>query len=132
MSAKRILIVDDEEMIRELAKDYLQSKGYEVLIAEDGKKGLQEAQANKPDLIILDVNMPKMNGFQVLEKLKQDSETRGIPVLMLTDSQSGEDKRQGMECRADKYLPKPFMPQALLEEIQKALATRGPAKTPLI
>lgn len=125
MTAKKILIVDDEEMIRELAKDYLQSKGYEVLLAEDGKKGLQEAQAKKPDLIILDVNLPKMNGYQVLEKLKNNIETAGIPVVMLTTSQSDEDGHQGTGPRPDKYLPKPFMPQALLDEIQNTLASRG-------
>lgn len=125
MGFKTILIVDDEEMIRELAKDYLQSKGYDVLTAEDGKKGLQEAKSKKPDLIILDVNMPKMSGFQVLAELKKDKHTLNIPVFMLTTRKADEDIRQGMEHMADKYLPKPFMPGTLLDEIRKTLAVRG-------
>jgi DNA-binding response OmpR family regulator len=125
MGFKKILVVDDEEMIRELAKDYLESKGYDVLTAADGKKGLQEAKSKKPDLIILDVNMPKMNGFQVLDELKKDRHTMDIPVFMLTTRKSDEDIRQGMEHMADKYLPKPFMPETLLDEIRKTLAVRG-------
>jgi DNA-binding response OmpR family regulator len=125
MGFKKILVVDDEEMIRELAKDYLESKGYDVIIAEDGKKGLAEAKSKRPDLIILDVNMPKMNGFQVLDELKKDRHTMVIPVFMLTSQKSDEDIRQGMEHMADKYLPKPFMPEVLLEEIRKTLAVRG-------
>lgn len=125
MGFKTILVVDDEEMIRELAKDYLESKGYDILTAGDGKKGLQEAKSKRPDLIILDVNMPKMNGFQVLEELKKDKHTMNIPVFMLTTRKSDDDIRQGMEHMADKYLPKPFMPEQLLEEIRKTLAVRG-------
>ncbi len=81
---KKILIVDDEESIREPLKEMLVRNGYEVIMAEDGKKGLDEARKKKPDLVLLDVNMPKMDGFKVLEELKKDKKTADIPVFMLT------------------------------------------------
>lgn len=118
---KRILIVDDEEVIRELAKDLLENKGYQVLTAPDGRKGVEIAKSQKPDLIIMDVNMPRLNGFQALHEIKKDKKTMSIPVFMLTTRNSEDDMRQGMEEYADKYLPKPFTPQKLLQEIEETL-----------
>ncbi len=119
--AKKILIVDDEAVIRDLSKELLGSHGYEVLTAADGKEGLELARTLKPDLIILDVNMPRMSGFQALREIKKDKKTMSIPVFMLTARGGEDDIRQGMELYADKYLPKPFTPQKMLEEIEETL-----------
>lgn len=122
--SKKILVVDDEIVILDLAKEMLEKQGYEVLTAPDGKKGLELARSQKPDLVILDVNMPKMNGFQVLSEIKKDKKTMGIPVFMLTTRNAEEDIQKGMEGYADKYLPKPFTPQKLMEEIRETFGLR--------
>ncbi len=119
---KKILIVDDEEMIRELTKDLLEAQGFEAITAADGKKGVDMAKSKKPDLILMDVNMPKMNGFQALEEIKKDKKTMFIPVFMLTTRNSEEDIQTGMEHYADKYLPKPFTPEKLIFEIRQTLS----------
>lgn len=117
----KILMVDDEVVICELTKDYLESKGFEVKIVHDGQTGLDEAKSEKPDLIILDVNMPRMNGFQVLNELKKDFHTSLIPVLMLTAEKCEDFQSEGTQYQAEKYLPKPFMPDALFKEIRHLL-----------
>lgn len=119
--AKKILLVDDEETIREPLAEMLVRQGYEVFMAEDGKKGLEEARKKKPDLVLLDVNMPRMNGFEMLQELKQDKKTAEIPVFMLTSRNSAEDIAAGITGFAEKYIPKPFDFNELLSEIQKTL-----------
>ena len=117
----KILIVDDEETIREPLKEMLVQQGYEVLIAEDGKKGLDEARKKRPDLVLLDVNMPKMDGFTVLQELKKDKKSSDIPVFMLTSRSTAEDIAAGISGFAEKYISKPFDFNHLLSEIQKTL-----------
>ena len=121
---KKILLVDDEETIRHPLAAMLTSQGYEVFQAEDGKKGLDEARKQKPDLMLLDVNMPKMNGFQLLQELKKDHKTADIPVFMLTSRSTAEDISTGIVGFAEKYIPKPFEFSHLLSEIQKTLSLR--------
>ena len=121
---KKILVVDDEEVIVEPLGEMLSRNGYEVLKAGDGKKGFEEAKKHQPDLILLDVNMPKMNGFQLLEHLKKERKTADIPVFMLTARNSAEDVSAGIAGYADKYIPKPFDFNHLLSEIQKTLTLR--------
>ncbi len=123
--SKKILVVDDEESIRELTKDLLESRGYEVLTAPDGKKGVELAKSKKPDLILMDVNMPKMDGFKALEEIKKDKKTMFIPVFMLTTRQAEDDIQQGMENYADKYLPKPFTSEKLMHEIEQTFGYKG-------
>lgn len=122
---KKILLADDEKTLRSLLQVLLEEAGYEFIEAEDGKAALEKAKKSRPDLIILDVNMPKMTGFQVLEQLKKDSKTRDIPVIMLTTRGGQEDIEAGMELDADKYIPKPFDSKNLIEEIRKTFAVRG-------
>jgi DNA-binding response OmpR family regulator len=122
---RKVLIVEDESSVRELLSEILKINGFTVLTAEDGKKGLDEAKKNVPNIIVLDVNMPKMDGFQVLEYLKKDRKTRDIPVIMLTTRASQDDIAQGMQLYADKYIPKPFDSNYLVTEIKKTLDVRG-------
>ena len=121
---KKILLVDDEVSIVDLLADILIKNGFTVFKANDGKKGLDDAKKLRPDLVVLDVNMPKMDGFKVLENLKKDKKTRDIPVIMLTTRASADDISQGMQLYADKYLPKPFEGNQLVAEINKTFATR--------
>ncbi len=122
---KKILLADDEKTLRELLKVRLEDAGYEFIEAEDGKAAIDQTKKHRPDLIILDVNMPKMNGFEVLEHLKKDSKTRDIPVIMLTTRASQEDIEEGMALDADQYVPKPFDSAKLLHAIEQIFVNRG-------
>ena len=124
-NSKKILMVDDESAARGLIKTLAEMNGYTFIEAEDGKKGLERAKKDAPDIILLDVNMPKMNGFDVLQNLKKDSKTMNIPVIMLTTRDTQEDMAQGMELYADKYIPKPFDSNHLFGEIKKTFETQG-------
>ncbi len=105
-----------------MLRDFLTREGFEVLEAGDGKKGFEEARRAIPDVILMDVNMPRMDGFQALEKLKKDKKTMDIPVIMLTAKSDGKNMAEGMRLYADKYIPKPYDLQHLLQEIRKTLA----------
>ena len=122
MEQKKILIVEDSESIREMLKVMVESEGYEVITAEDGMEGLTRARSDGPDLIILDLMLPKMDGFKVCRMLKFDSQFRRIPILILTARSSDADRLMGEEVGADDYLVKPFEPETLLERIRYHLA----------
>lgn len=119
---KRILIVDDERDLVETITFRLEASGYEVLAAYDGQDGLEKARGEKPDLILLDVMMPKMDGYQVCRMLKFDDEFKNIPIIMLTARGQNQDKRTGTDVGADCYITKPFDSKMLLEEIKKHLS----------
>ena len=127
MSKKpKILVADDSPEIRQFFQDFLPAKGYEILLAVDGEDAVKKAKSKKPDLIILDVNMPKMDGFKALEIIKQDHKGMTIPVIMLTDRQSPADISRGIQGFADKYLPKPFQLETIVKEIEQSLSLRPP------
>ncbi len=119
---KKILVVDDEPFIIQMVTSRLTAAGYEIVTGIDGHDALQKARAEKPDLIILDVMMPKMDGYQVCATLKQDSRFQKIPVILFT-AKSGDDAEQiGMQdCGADAYIAKPFDAKMLLEKISELL-----------
>ena len=122
MMAKRILIVDDEPYIVKMVESRLKANGYEVLSALDGQAGLDRAKQERPDLIILDLMLPKIDGYRVCATLKHDTRYQKIPVLLFTARASEEDERIGIEdCKADAYLTKPFEAQTLLKKIQEML-----------
>lgn len=123
---KRILIVDDEDDIRDLLEYDIRSSGYFVDTAKDGLEGLNKALNNSYDLILLDVMMPKMNGFDVCKNIRQAK--LSIPVLMLTAKGTIEDKTSGFDCGADDYLVKPFDIQEVLLRI-RVLLRRSLANT---
>lgn len=124
MSKKRILIIDDEQDLVEMLKLRLESVGYEILDAYDGKTGLDKAKEEKPDLILLDLMLPKMDGYQLCRILKFDEEYKRIPIIMLTARAQEKDKDQGMTCGADEYVAKPFEPNELVTVIQKYLGSQ--------
>ena len=111
----RILVVEDEILVREMIKDCLELRGYQVLIAKDGLEGLEKAKAEAPDLIVLDVMMPKLDGFEVSRQLKGDPAYQRIPIIILSAKEHFED------CGADLYMHKPFNPFHLVNNVAKAL-----------
>ncbi|MDC7239098.1 MAG: response regulator transcription factor [Spirochaetales bacterium] len=117
----KILIIEDESDIRELISFNLEMSGYEVATAADGEEGLEKASRGGMDLIILDIMLPGIDGYQVCKYLKKDIETRDIPVLMLTARAEDDDVVYGLETGADDYMTKPFSPRVLIARIQSAL-----------
>jgi DNA-binding response OmpR family regulator len=124
MSRARILVVDDEGDIRELLRELLSRAGYDVEVAEDGRAGLRALFAARPDLVVLDVNMPGLDGWQTLERMRDVSE---VPVLMLTARTGELEKVRGLTRGADDYVTKPFGRQELLARVQ-ALLRRSTAR----
>jgi len=117
----KILVVDDEEHIRRILKFQLERKGYDVICAENGKKGLQIARSKMPDLIILDLMMPLMDGFEVCAELKEEFRTSQIPIIMLTAKSEMTDKIQGLKNGANDYLIKPYSNDELLLRVNNVL-----------
>lgn len=125
MAKQRILVVDDEPDIVETLKFRLESKGYEVITAFDGLEALEKARKGKPDLIILDIMLPKMDGYQVCRLLKFDEKYSSIPVVMLTAKTQEADKVTGLKTGADVYVTKPFDANKLLEIIKEMLKLKS-------
>ena len=116
---KRILIVDDEEGIVKLVKMYLEHHCYEVITANDGHEGLSKAKTEKPDLIVLDLMLPKMDGYKVCGLLKRDARYAKTPVILFTAKAQEKDVKLGQEVGADAYITKPFEPEVLLSKIEE-------------
>lgn len=121
MSQKRILLVEDEVSLSELMKIRLEANGYNVISAFDGQEALDLARKEKPDLIILDLMLPKIDGYKVCRLLKFDSKYEKIPVIMFTARAQESDKKLGEEVGADAYIVKPFEPEILLNKIREFL-----------
>jgi len=109
-----ILAVDDERYIRRLVEVNLQRAGYRVGTAEDGVQAMESIRRERPDMVVLDVMMPRMDGFELLKRLKQDPATAEIPVIMLTARAQDADIFRGWQSGVDMYLTKPFNPMELL------------------
>ena len=118
-----VLITEDEADIRQLISFNLERESMETLLAKDGIEAIEIAQEKEPDLIILDIMLPKLDGFAVFKELRQDSRTRDIPVIMLTAKAQLDDVVTGLEMGADDYLTKPFSPRELVLRV-KALLRR--------
>ena len=121
MQQKKILIVDDEKHLVSLVSLHMRMSGYEVLVASDGEKALTIAKEEKPDLIILDLMLPKMDGWEVCKRLRKESRIGDIPVIMLTARSEIGDKLKGFECGADDYITKPFSPRELVARVKRVL-----------
>jgi two-component system alkaline phosphatase synthesis response regulator PhoP len=117
--AKKVLVVDDEPHIVRLVEVNLQRAGYDVVKAMDGVEALEQVKKEIPDMIVLDVMMPRMDGFTVLKHLKADPETQEIPVIMLTAKAQDADIFQGWQSGVDSYLTKPFNPMELLTFVKR-------------
>ena len=125
----RILLVDDEKSITMLDEARLQHAGYAVLIATNGQEALETAHRERPDLMILDLMLPKLNGYEVCTMLKQDTRYQKIPIIMFTAKAQEKDEKLGLECGADAYIRKPFDPKEFLGKIRALLpvSPAGPA-----
>jgi DNA-binding response OmpR family regulator len=118
---KRILLVDDEPELLMLVEARLLANGYEVGTASDGQAALEKVKLDRPDLIILDLMLPKMDGFRVCALLKKDSLYAKIPIILFTAKVQKESQKMGEEAGADAYVIKPFEPQILLKKIQELI-----------
>ncbi len=118
---KKILVIEDDRELRSNIRELLENEGYKVESADNGKKGLEKARKNFPDLIVSDIMMPYMDGFELLEELMKDPETSSIPVIFLTAKAEPENLRRGMKLGADDYLFKPFRLSDLLDAIETRL-----------
>ena len=127
MPKSRILIIDDEQSILNLVTAYLRPEGYEVYTAQDGTTGLQAARAYKPDLIVLDIMLPGMDGVELLTRLRRESD---VYVILLTAKTDETDKIVGLSVGADDYVTKPFSPRELVARIKAALRRLQSASGP--
>jgi two-component system alkaline phosphatase synthesis response regulator PhoP len=123
-SASRVLVVEDERDVAELIRYNLSKEGYDVLVTGSGTDAVKQAREARPDLVLLDIMVPHLNGWEVCRRLKSDTETRGIPVIMVTGRAEEGDKVLGFEMGADDYVTKPFSPRELVARV-RAVARRG-------
>ena len=119
---KKILVIDDEPKIVEICRDYLKASGFEVVSAGDGPQGLAVARREKPDLVVLDLMMPGMDGLDVCRNLRRES---AVPIIMLTARVEESDKLVGLELGADDYITKPFSPRELVARVRVVLRRTG-------
>ncbi len=122
VQSKKIMAVDDERHIVRLIQVNLERAGYQVVTAFDGPAALKKADSEKPDLIVLDVMMPKMDGFEVLKRLQANPETREIPIIMLTAKAQDADVFRGWSSGVSAYLTKPFNPLELITFVKRILS----------
>jgi CheY-like chemotaxis protein len=122
MTKKKILIVEDEEILLALESTLLASRGYEVKGVMDGPSALESVASMKPDLILLDVMLPGMDGYEVCRQIKANEATRHIPVIMLSAKKRDEDLVKGEQAGADWYITKPFKSVMVIETIQRFLS----------
>lgn len=125
---RTILIIEDESDILEILKYNLSKNGFDVSMAESGEKGLEAASARLPDLILLDLMLPRMDGLEVCRRLRGQERTKAIPIIMLTAKGTEADIVLGLTLGADDYVPKPFSPIELLARIKAVLRRNEPGK----
>jgi len=118
---KTILVVDDEPQIAEIAGDYLRAAGYDVIAVGDGVRALEQVRARRPDLMVLDLRLPRLDGFDVARAVRKESD---LPIIMLTARVEEDDRLRGLEIGADDYMTKPFSPRELVARV-RAVLRRG-------
>jgi DNA-binding response OmpR family regulator len=124
---KTILLVDDEPKIVQLARDYLEHAGFAVIVASDGPTAIHAARSGKPDLIVLDLGLPQLDGLDVTRSIRKDSD---VPIIMLTARSEESDKLIGLELGADDYLTKPFSPKELVARVRTVLRRTDRSSSP--
>jgi CheY-like chemotaxis protein len=122
--AAKILVVDDDQDVRLLMGVRLRKSGYDVVTAEDGEEAVRIVRQAKPDLILLDLGLPKMDGYEVCRTLKSDPETCGIPIIILSAKSQQTDREQALAAGAESCMAKPFNPVVVLEAIRHLLESR--------
>ncbi len=121
-----ILVVDDEPEIVRMVVKIMESIGHRVSTAKDGEEAIQKVQDDQPDLVILDLNIPKMDGFEVCKRIKDSDSTRSLPVVMLTAAYpTVEDATRGLGMGADEYVVKPFLREVLVHNVQRLLGEKS-------
>jgi len=118
---KRLLLIDDDPNLILLVKDYLEFRGYEVVTAENGREALEVLEQEIPDMIICDVMMPEMDGYTLVDQVRQDPRTSWIPVLFLSAKGQSQDRVKGLNTGADVYMVKPFEPEELVAQVESSL-----------
>ncbi len=119
----RVLVVDDSEVIRELISVNLELEGFEVVTAEDGQDALDRIRDIRPDLVTLDVVMPRMDGFETAARLRADAATKHIPVVMVSAAAQEGDLQRGREIGVNAYITKPFQPEKLVQVVRELTAS---------
>ncbi len=125
MEKIRILLVDDDRQNSEFLEKFLEAEGYEVAYAENGHKGWEAFSADKPDLVLLDVNMPEMNGFDLARLIREQD--RDVLIFFLTDRTEKDDRLKGFDLKGNDYIPKPFYPEELIAKIKERFEHRQSA-----
>ena len=115
---RKVLVIDDEPKIVQLARDYLEHAGFAVVVAHDGKAAVASVRAHKPDLVVLDLGLPELDGLDVARTIRQES---SVPIVMLTGRSEESDKLVGLEIGADDYVTKPFSPKELVARVRAVL-----------
>ncbi len=118
---RRLLLIDDDPNLILLVKDYLEFRGYEVMTAENGREALEVLEKDLPDMIICDVMMPEMDGYSLVQHVREDSRTSWIPVLFLSAKGQSQDRVKGLNTGADVYMVKPFEPEELVAQVESSL-----------
>jgi CheY-like chemotaxis protein len=124
-SAKIVLLVEDNEDNLVVYRTILEHVGYRVIEARDGEEGVTQARRQLPDLILMDISIPKMDGWEATQRLKADASTRGIPIIALTAHALEEDRQKAQQAGCDGYLAKPVEPRRVVQEVERFV---GPAK----
>ncbi len=122
----KILIAEDSSTVRRLVTARLTADGYEVVEAADGEEALALVRRERPDLILLDKEMPKLDGFEVVRALREDTQTCAIPIVMLTERTGEEDVLGALHLGVEEYMPKPFSPHELSARVRRALGRVSP------
>jgi two-component system cell cycle response regulator DivK len=130
MSGKRILYVEDNEFNRKIVRDLLARTSYRLIEAGDGEKGVTMAQAERPDLIIMDIQLPQLSGLDATRRLRADPRTAGIPIIVITSFALSGDEQRAMEAGAAAYLAKPYSPRELLRTIRSLAPEADPTSAP--
>src|SRR5208337_877974 len=131
MARPRILIIEDERGLTDVLTYNLQREGYDTVVAHDGQEGLRKAQMQLPDLVILDLMLPGLDGLEVCRELRSGERTRGVPILMLTAKAEETDQVVGFSMGADDYVTKPFSVKVLLQRIKALQRRQGGGKDPV-
>jgi two-component system, cell cycle response regulator DivK len=122
---KRILVVEDQEDNRRIIRDLLTSAGYELIEAQDGGEGVRLAASERPDLILMDIQLPVLDGHEATRRIRQNPELRQIPIVVVTSYALSGDEQKAIAAGADDYVAKPFSPRQLLATIRKFLPEAG-------
>jgi two-component system cell cycle response regulator DivK len=118
---KRILVIEDQEDNRQILRDLLSNAGYEMIEAEDGEKGVAAAARERPDLILMDIQLPILDGYDATRRIKADPELKAIPIIAVTSYALSGDDAKARAAGCDAYVPKPYSPRALLAKIREFL-----------